>query len=84
MAQKIPWIAFGNETLRKLPKVEAGDKIRCPHCGGEHELIPARDEQGRPMNKLLYYRCGGKIYVGAISGRCIAGVKPDFSGRLEP
>ena len=76
-----PWIGFDKSTLDKFPIVHAGDSIRCPHCGGEHVLLPAEDEDGKPTELILYYRCGKKLYVAAINNHCIVGIKPDISGR---
>jgi hypothetical protein len=71
-----PYIGFGNDTLDKLPEAKAGDEITCPNCGEKHVLSDSKP----PM--MLFYSCGGKLYVGGMRGRLTLGVKPDASGRI--
>jgi len=73
-----PFIGFSNETLRKQPKVRAGDIVECPQCGGEHALRACDD--GNEI--LLFYECGENLYLGAIAGRLTIGTPADMSGRL--
>ena len=70
-----PYIGFGNDTLAKLPKVKAGDSIRCK-CGHVHTL----EDSKPPM--LLFYQCDGKTFLAGINGRLTDGVKADVSGEI--
>lgn len=76
-----PYVGFGNDTLGKMPKVADGDPIICPHCQGVHKLESAMSE-GKKTDLLMFYKCGTKDYMGAVSGRLVAGLKPDVSGRV--
>ena len=73
-----PFIGFSNATLDRQPKVQKGDIVECPHCGGEHPLYACDD--GNEI--LLFYDCGDNSYLGAIDGRSVIGTPADMSGRL--
>lgn len=73
-----PYIGFGNDKLNKLPKVQVGSLVQCTHCGKDHPLEPCDD--GSTL--LMFYRCGGETYLGAVDGRLTAGIKPDVSGNI--
>lgn len=73
-----PYIGFGNDTLRKQPRVNKGDVITCPHCKGTHPLEP--DDNGGTL--LMFYRCGTDSFLGAVDGRLTVGVKADVSGEI--
>ena len=75
---KIPYIGFANDTLKKQPKVSVGDLIVCPNCEGEHPLEPP-DSGG---DILYFYRCGDSLFVGAVQGRATVNLKPDVSGSI--
>ena len=70
-----PYIGFGNDTLAKLPKVKAGDSIRCK-CGHVHTL----EDSKPPM--LLWYHSDGKTFLAGINGCLTDGVKADVSGEI--
>ncbi len=57
---------ISNPELESLPVVKVGEKILCPSCGKRHKLV-GDDEGG---TTLMFYRCNGKAYLGAIHGRC--------------
>ncbi len=75
--EETPYIGFSNETLNQLPDVAAGDMVDCPHCGAQHAL------EGE---KLLFYTCEegalAPMYLGAVNGKLVIGVKPDASGHI--
>jgi len=75
---KTPYIGFSNETLDKMPTVKAGDIIECQKCGGDHVLMAADD--GSEL--LLFYRCSGGLYLGAVAGKMMMHIKPDVSGEM--
>lgn len=77
-----PYIGFGNDTLNKMPKVADGDPIICMQCQCVHKLESANDEKGNKTDLLMFYTCGEKQYLGAVSGRLVAGLKPDVSGKV--
>ncbi len=64
--KEVPVFAISNPELESLPVVRVGEKILCPSCGKRHKLVG--DDGGGTM--LLFYRCKGKAYLGAICGRC--------------
>ena len=74
----IPFVGFSNETLNRQPKVRKGDVVKCPHCGGEHALQAC--DSGSEI--LLFYKCSGNAYLGAVNGRLTIGTPADMSGRL--
>ena len=73
-----PYIGFGNDTLGKMPLVAIGEPIICPLCTQVHKL--KGDDNGGDL--LMFYRCGNKTYLGAVSRRLVAGIKPDVSGKV--
>lgn len=81
--KEIPYIGFGNETLEKLKDVEEGDMITCPRCGKQHVLKAGTDEKGNKTDVILFYECGNEVYLGAINGKLVAGIKPDVKGGIE-
>ena len=86
---KTPYIGFSNESLRSLPRLNAGDVIDCPKCKGRHiveDSTPSRrtnPTQPRQLGHLQFYRCGEEIFLAAIDGRNIMGQKADVSGNME-
>lgn len=78
----IPFISYGNDQLKKLPKVKEGHKIICPDCKKIHKLKCSLDKDGNKSNDLMYYNCGGESYVAAVDGRLILNIKC-VGGNLE-
>lgn len=76
---RTPYIGFSNATLGKLPAAKAGDVFTCTECGESHAL-KASDEGSE---RLLSYRCGEGLYIGAINGRLVVGVTSDVSGTID-
>jgi hypothetical protein len=59
------------ETLPALePIVEAGKVISCPHCLGNHELIPGANNGAL----LLWYECMNQLHLGAVAGKLVVPV----------
>lgn len=79
---KTPYIGFGNDTLAKLPVVHAGEMVKCPHCGGEHEMLPSTSD-GQPTEKLMFFKCGETTYLGAVQGRLVVGTPSDVHGEVD-
>ncbi len=80
--KEITFIGFGDATLLSLVEVSKGDPIVCPRCEGIHELRCGKDADGDECCLLMYYVCEGGVYLGAINGRLIVGIKPDSSGTV--
>jgi hypothetical protein len=76
----IPFVGFSNATLQSLPEARQGDSIRCPKCGERHRLRASTQESAA---LLLYYECGGDVYIGALHGRLVVGVPADASGNYD-
>lgn len=76
-----PYIGFSNNTLSRLPQAKEGDMIQCPHCGKSHPLECAT-KNGKKTDILMFFKCNGKDYVGAITGQIIIGQSPDCSGEF--
>jgi PHP family Zn ribbon phosphoesterase len=72
----VPYIGFDNATLSRLPLVKPGYRFSCKKCGERHSL------EGAEESTILSYRCGGKMYVGALKGRLLVNVSPDVKGEL--
>ncbi len=81
--KKTPWIAFGNDTLEKLPLAHKGQEIDCPQCHGKHELQAGKTKDGEESMLLLFYECGNSLYMGAVAGRLTIGQKADVSGEIK-
>lgn len=64
--------AISNPELAGLPSVSVGDMITCPSCGKRHKLVG--DDEGGIT--LMFYKCAGKAYLGAIHGRCTIHYNP--------
>jgi len=80
---EVPYVGFANETLERLKDVRKGDVIICPRCGKQHVLKAGRNEKGEESDLILFYKCGEQIYLGAINGKLVAGVKPDAKGGIK-
>lgn len=79
---KIPYIGFGNETLEKQAPMKKGDMIDCPRCGGKHPVKCGTNDEGEESNILMFYSCGGKIYLAGVEGKRIIGIKSDCAGDI--
>lgn len=79
---KIPYVGFGNDTLRVQPVLNIGDSINCPKCGGQHTVHGGKDEQGKETNLLLIYNCGEKSYMAGLAGRSVMKAKSDCGGEI--
>lgn len=81
---RIPYIGYGNDQLRGLPRVSKGDVIVCPRCERGHTLEAARDAKtGAENDLLLFYKCSdGNVYLAAVQGSLVTGTKPTFAGKL--
>ena len=77
----IPYVGFGNEKLDKLPIVKEGDRVECVRCGKDHQL-ESGTVKGEKSNLLLFYKCGKRLYLGALDGRLMVGVKSCCSGEI--
>jgi hypothetical protein len=64
--------AFSNTELEKLPIVKKGDKIECFRCGKDHELLSGINPKTGADGTVLFYKCSGKTYLGAVDGRLVA------------
>ena len=76
MNNEIPFVSFGNEELENCITVEDGQQIPCPYCVNTHELETATDkETGEKTKLLMFFKCGNKLYLGAVNGRMVIGLK---------
>lgn len=80
--KEIAFVGFEEDTILSLVEVSKGDPIVCPRCEGIHYLCCGKDSNGDECCLLMYYKCGGGLYLGAINERLIVGIKPDSSGTL--
>ena len=71
MTEDAPFVVFDHKTLELSEWVEAGDEIKCPNCNLQHQLECAT-ENGKPIQRLLFYKCGESCYLGAIANRLIS------------
>lgn len=72
--QEMPFVAFGNEELKKLPPLRPGDEISCPICGAKHRVEAAKitdstDPARVGEDGLLFYRCGEDSYLAGVGGK---------------
>lgn len=51
------------------------DKVICVSCGKPHQLSQGKINDMRIGDGLLFYNCGGDVYVGAINKKTVFGVK---------
>jgi hypothetical protein len=79
---KIPYIGYGNDTLRDLPRVKEGDEVFCDKCGARHPLEAATNTETGAKSDIYFYRCGEKTFLGAVGGKLVAYTKCDVSGEL--
>lgn len=70
-----PMFGISDAELNSKPQVSEGSSIDCPVCGGTHILESATKvaPEVPDMNDglLMFYKCGDKIYLGAIKGRSV-------------
>ena len=74
----IPYIGFSDDSLSQMPKVKKGNKIICMKCNNIHTLEGGAD--GSEL--LLFYKCDNNLFLGAIVGKLVDGIKPDVSGKI--
>ncbi len=67
--KKIPFVAYGNEELRKKPPLCLGDKIICPHCEEEHVVSGGKGEDGKETDLVMFYKCGKQVYLAGVKGK---------------
>jgi hypothetical protein len=53
---------------------EEEDKIVCPKCGGAHKLVQGKINSVRLGDGVLFFKCGGRDYIGAIYHKTAFGV----------
>lgn len=74
----IPFVAFGNEELAKLPAL--GDKILCPRCGKMHKVVYGKrkldDGSEVESETIAFYKCRGKLYLAGIDGKNVTMLFP--------
>lgn len=81
---KTPYVGFGNDTLRKQPIMQIGDKLLCSKCGAVHVIRGGIDQEtGKETDLLMFYTCGEKSYLAAVAGRSVLKTKSDCSGEVE-
>lgn len=61
-------LSFSKDELKDKPEVHAGDRVFHEACGEYHELQPALSS-GEPDDALLWFRCGGNTYIGAVDNK---------------
>jgi hypothetical protein len=74
-------IAFTNKTLNECIDVQEGTEIPC-RCGQTHKLEAGTEKTPEGIVKstlLLFYRCQDSVYLGAVNGKFVAGIKPDIA-----
>jgi len=80
----VPYIGFGNDQLRDQTECREGDMIECPHCHHQHPVDFGEDiDTGEKSNLLGFYNCGDKMYLAAVAGRFVTGIKPCCSGTID-
>jgi hypothetical protein len=66
---KIPFVAFGNDELDRLPVLKIGDLIKCPKCNKKHKVSGCKNEFGQHSDLLMGYKCGEEVYLAGVSGK---------------
>lgn len=61
--------AYSDERLATLPKVKVGESFSCEKCNGTHKL--SGDDTDYDGVTLMFYKCRGQDYLGAVNGRLI-------------
>lgn len=69
--------AIGNKELSKKPVVKVGQAINCPNCKRRHKLCAGKStsldgREQKTSETLLFYKCKGRIFIGALAGKLIA------------
>jgi hypothetical protein len=77
-----PYIGFGNDSLKNAPPLTHGDVITCPRCGEVHTVEGGKNEKGEITDTVLAYKCGDKLYLAGVAGKCVIKKKPDVSGKI--
>jgi len=69
----IPFIAFGNDELEKMP--DLGKEAVCPHCGKKHKVEYGKKVLGDGTKvedkTLAYVQCGDEVYLVGVNGKDI-------------
>lgn len=65
------FVTFGNGELKSKPDVKEGDLVMCSACGEQHPLECGTSD-GVKNNIIMFYRCGGKCYLGAVGGKAVS------------
>lgn len=69
----IPFIAFGNDELKKMP--DLGKEVVCPHCGRKHKVEYGKKvlSDGKKVEDkmLAYVQCGDEVYLVGVNGKDI-------------
>jgi hypothetical protein len=47
-----------------VQRLQAGDELRCPHCGSWHRLTEKATEGTSTGAGMLYFHCRGLTYFG--------------------
>jgi len=65
----IPYVAFGNDELKKLPKLN--NEVLCPRCGIMHKIIFGKkvldDGTEVEYKDLAAYKCKGKLFLAGVT-----------------
>lgn len=64
----INFVSFSNDELNQCPKVSSDSLLRCLQCGKRHQFLTSN---GDGPNIAYFYKCKGKLYLGAINQRLI-------------
>ena len=68
--KKIPFVSFSNNELSGKPECREGEKIICNICGEKH-VFECGTSDGKKSSTILFYRCGGGLFLGAVNGRLV-------------
>jgi hypothetical protein len=69
MNTKIPFVAFGNDELKKASRLRIGDSIACSKCKKRNIVSGAKNESGEEDDLLLFYKCRGESYLAGVHGK---------------
>ena len=77
----IPWLAYTEQMLSKLPEANDGDVIACTVCHQNHTLTSMPHPITGVPTDTLYYECQGTPCLGAVKGRLVVDITPYASSR---
>jgi hypothetical protein len=66
MKEEIPFVAFGNDEIEKMP--EAKNYIIHKLCGKKHKIKYGTTD-GKENRMLGFINCGRKAYLATINGK---------------